>query len=58
MAKKKKKYLDSLFNVLSEEVGWDTLSEKELLMNFIVRMELVDEFMNYAEDIASVERGE
>lgn len=49
---KKQKYLDSLFTELSERVGWDLISEKELLMNYIVEQDLTDNFLNFAEKIA------
>lgn len=55
---KKYQYLDTLFTDLSEQVGWDLISEKEVLMNFIANNDLSDEFMNYAESIAEEELSE
>ena len=48
-------YLCVNFDELSERTGWDTLAERGLLFNFLVKNELVDDFLNYAEQVAEEE---
>lgn len=52
---KKKKYLDTLLQDLTDRTGWDCNTLCGIMIDYLESSDLSDSFLNYAEQIAEEE---